>query len=211
MAQINLPYLSSPGTLDTALPRIREAAKPDRFTGDFVSTVLQIRGGAGRAVPPFLKKIGFLKSDGSPTDLYERFRNQASSGAAMAEAIRLGYKPLYRVNEYAHKLSDADLRGAIVQVTGLEPKNNTVNLIHRTYKKLAAVASFDGKAAPRKEAPHGGGASGVKEEPPRPGHLRDGGIQLAYTINLNLPATTNIEVFNAIFRSLRENLLGDGE
>jgi hypothetical protein len=30
---------------------------------------------------------------------------------------------------------------------------------------------------------------------------------LSYTINLNLPATTEIEVFNAIFRSLRENLL----
>ena len=33
------------------------------------------------------------------------------------------------------------------------------------------------------------------------------GLRLGYTINLNLPATTDIAVFNAIFKSLREHLL----
>ena len=33
------------------------------------------------------------------------------------------------------------------------------------------------------------------------------GLNLSYTINLNLPATSDIAVFNAIFKSLKENLL----
>jgi len=33
------------------------------------------------------------------------------------------------------------------------------------------------------------------------------GVHLSYTINLNLPETTNIAVFNAIFKSLKEHLL----
>jgi hypothetical protein len=33
------------------------------------------------------------------------------------------------------------------------------------------------------------------------------GLRLGYNINLNLPATSDIAVFNAIFKSLRENLL----
>ena len=33
------------------------------------------------------------------------------------------------------------------------------------------------------------------------------GIKLGYTINLNLPATSDIAVFDAIFKSLREHLL----
>ena len=38
--------------------------------------------------------------------------------------------------------------------------------------------------------------------------MKDGGhITVANTINLNLPETTNPEVFNAIFKALRENLL----
>jgi len=32
-------------------------------------------------------------------------------------------------------------------------------------------------------------------------------MNLSYTINLNLPATTDIKVFDAIFKSLREHLL----
>ncbi len=35
----------------------------------------------------------------------------------------------------------------------------------------------------------------------------NGALNLSYTINLNLPETSDIQVFNAIFRSLKENLL----
>lgn len=34
-------------------------------------------------------------------------------------------------------------------------------------------------------------------------------ISLSYTINLNLPASKDVEVFNAIFKSLKEHILGD--
>ena len=34
-------------------------------------------------------------------------------------------------------------------------------------------------------------------------------FKVSYTINLNLPETTDPDVFNAIFRSLREHLLKD--
>jgi hypothetical protein len=37
------------------------------------------------------------------------------------------------------------------------------------------------------------------------------GLNLSYTINLNLPATSDQAVFNAIFRSLKEHLLSNDE
>jgi hypothetical protein len=37
------------------------------------------------------------------------------------------------------------------------------------------------------------------------------GLNLSYTINLNLPATSDQAVFNAIFKSLREHLISDGQ
>ena len=39
----NLPYLASPGSIKTALDRIRAAATPDRVTGDFVLTKMEIK------------------------------------------------------------------------------------------------------------------------------------------------------------------------
>ena len=74
----SLPYLVSPGSIKTALERIRPAAAPDRVTGDFITTKLSIKGGIGAALLPFLKKIGLANSDGSPTELYKQFRNPAT-------------------------------------------------------------------------------------------------------------------------------------
>jgi hypothetical protein len=204
----NLPYLAAPGSIKNALDRIRTAATPDRVTGDFVTTKLQLKGGTGAAIPPFLKKIGFVASDGTPTDLYKRFRNQSTAGAAVAEAIRIGYKPLAEANEYFYDLSDKDLLALILQVTGAEAESVVAKQTLGTLRNLKSFADFEAK--PNTEA---AGAPGVgdaqRQAPLQRESDRRGGLNLSYTINLNLPATTDQAVFNAIFRSLREHLLSD--
>lgn len=199
----NLPYLTTPGTLVTALNKMKAAATPSTFTHDFVQTKLKLKGGAGRALVPYMKKIGFVASDGSPTFIYQRFRNNATSGAAVAESMRLGYKPLYEINEYAHELSDKDFKGLVVQVTGHEDTNRVVALIQSTFTKLKSFADFETTV-------EGQGDGGTASSPDRTATQipqAELGFNIAYTINLNLPPTTNIEVFNAIFKSLKENLL----
>jgi hypothetical protein len=104
MAGTSLPYLASPGSLKTALERIRAAAMPERVTLDFVNNTLQIKGGTGSALIPFFKKIGLVGSDGTPTELYKRVRNPSFGGTAIAEAIKSGYAPLGQVNESFYDL-----------------------------------------------------------------------------------------------------------
>lgn len=198
-----LPYLVSPGSLTTVLNKIKAAATPPTFTHDSVQTKLQIKGGTGRAAVPFMKRIGLVGSDGSPTGLYQRFRNGATSGAAAAEALKTGYKPLYEVNEYVHDLDDKHLKGLIVQVTGHEDDSSVVAHIRNTFKKLKAVADFDATTGEPVEE------ESVEQhvQPKGAVEREELGFNISYTINLNLPPTTNIEVFNAIFKSLKENLL----
>jgi hypothetical protein len=93
MAQ-SIPFLGAPGTIRTALEKIAEAATPERVTVDFVQTVLGMKGGTGAAIILFLKRIGMVASDGSPTELYKRYRNKTTGTAAIAEAIKIGYKRL---------------------------------------------------------------------------------------------------------------------
>lgn len=207
----SLPYLSSPGTIDSAIPKIKHAATPTRFTNDFVTTVLQIKGGTGKAIPPFLKKIGLLNPDATPNALYDRLRNDATTKSALADAMRVGYKPLFEVNEYAYNLSDADLKGLILQVTGAPKGDRVADLIYLTFKKLKSHASFNGTSKEPTPKLQDFAAEGVEHNGRNGGGraLASEGLGLTYTITLNLPASTNIEVFNAIFRSLRENLLRD--
>jgi hypothetical protein len=204
----NLPYLTNAASLDNAFNKVKSAATPPNFNNDFVQTKLQIKGGSGSALPPFFKKIGFVSSDGSPTELYHQFRNSSSSGAAVAEAIRIGYRALYEVNEYAHELSDAELKGLILQVTGLEDGNRAAQAMVTTFVRLKKHADFEASldkavdiqsAVPEIKAGGTGARAGAGI----------GGLTIGYTINLNLPPSTNIEVFNAIFKSLKENLLSE--
>lgn len=204
-SESKIPYVFAYGSITRALEKIQAASTPDRFTQDFLATKLGMKGGTAKQVIPFFKRTGFLGSDGAPTELYKRFRNASQRGAAAAEAMRLGFARLYEINEYVHELhSDSDLKGVIVQATGLEDASSTVRAIIGSFKALRAFADFDAVAADAEEPAESDTA--FTELEPR-GPLEVGGVAFGYTINLHLPATADIAVFNAIFRSVREHLL----
>ncbi|HEV7291858.1 MAG TPA: DUF5343 domain-containing protein [Devosia sp.] len=139
----SLPYVSSPGNIDKALNGIKQAAVPDSVSQDFVKTILKIPGGSGDQMTSFLKKLGLANPDGSPNDLYRRFRNPASSGAAMAKSIRHAYAPLFVRNEYAHKLPDTEFLGLVVEETGLAHDAPAVRSIVSCFRHLKSFADFE--------------------------------------------------------------------
>jgi hypothetical protein len=204
MAEATLPYVPTPGTITKALNKIKAAQTPGRFDADYLANTLAMPGGSPKPVIPFLKRTGFLNSDGTPTDLYKRFRNAGQSGAAAAEALRIGYARLYEINESIHTAKPADLKGAIVQVTGAEEDSRTVQLTVASFNALKGLADFD--AVPAELAPEDSGDDGDGGSGGGDGTLV-GGLNLGYTINLHLPATSDVAVFNAIFKSLKEHLI----
>lgn len=202
-----LPYVTSPGNIAKALEGIKSAAVPQRISQDFVKTILKIPGGSGDQITTFLKKIGFTDHSGSPSELYKKFRNPTSSGHAIAQAIRNAYAPLYIRNEFMHKLGDSDLVGLVVEETGEAHDANNVKLIVSCIKQLKEFANFDEmpeliedtqRVVPREIPDLGNDYSS---------NSQDFKFNLGYTINLNLPATSDPAVFDAIFKSLKDNLL----
>jgi hypothetical protein len=200
MAEQKVPYVMAYGNITKALDGIAAASTPDRFTQDFLATKLGLSGGSARPVLPFLKRVGFLNADGSPTELYKRYRNPTNRSGALAGAMRHGYRALYEVNEYAHELKASDLKGLIVQVTGLDPGSSTINAIVGSFNALKGKADFDQEQVVEELGEEAAAETGLHRE-------MVGGLNLGYTINLHLPATSDIAVFNAIFKSLREHLL----
>ncbi|MBO6562747.1 MAG: DUF5343 domain-containing protein [Nisaea sp.] len=211
----SLPYVTSPGNIEKALNGIIKAAVPERVSQDFVKTVLGIPGGSGDQMTAFLKKIGFSSSDGKPTELYTKFRNPTSSGKAMAVAIKKAYAPLYVRNEFMHELSDQELLGLVVEETGHAHDSNPVKLSVAAISSLKRFADFKNSSAENNEMPGAAiqGAAKSSNSANSGVSLRKSeasiGLNLGYTIHLNLPATSDPAVFNAIFKSLKENLLRD--
>jgi len=200
-----IPYVTVVGTLTRILDKIKEAGTPETFNPDFLSTKLGFKGGNYRTFIPWAKKLGLLNSDGTPTALYKKFRNPSTSKASMAEAIKIGYSELYTRNEYCHELDRKALKGLIMETTGEPHDSRVVELMVATFFNAKSQADFEAS-----------GNDGIKEEnnvdknhetKTEVSHVKKMNLGLNYTINLVLPKTDDPSVYNAIFKSLRENLL----
>lgn len=204
-----LPYTSSAGVLRRVLSKIPTSEKPSIFTSDFLGTVLNATGGAARPIIPILKSTGMLNQNGSPTELYSQFQTESGRPNAALQALRNGYAEIFKRNTYAHKADEAALTDVIVQVTGLPGSDQIVRYILATFQSFQELAKgaregqVDEVAAENRTG--GDDSDGAGERGP---DVRSGKLNLAYNINVVLPETTNVEVYNAIFRSIKGNLLG---
>jgi hypothetical protein len=200
-----LPYTPSPGVLKRVIDRIPTSEKPGTFNTDFLGTVMGATGGAARPVIPILKATGLLNQSGNPTELYAQFQTDAGRPLAALQALRNGFGEIFRRNQYAHRADEAAITDVIVSITGLPKKEAIVRYILATFQVFQdtaksaredIVTSEDAEPNDKPQAPVPRGAAPA-----------DGRLQLAYNINVVLPETTNVEVYNAIFRSLKGNLL----
>lgn len=203
------PFMNSTGLISKIFAKIKEAKTPDRFSQEFLANTLGFTGGSARPAIPLLKRLGFLASDGKPTELYREFRNPDHSKGAMARAIRQGYADLYARNEAAHELDRKALSGLVMQTTGLDKDAQTLRTIVASFEALKGFADFSStqsaaRPADQKHEPDEGAAE--RDKPPAE-EATDLRLGLSYTVNLVLPRSDDVAVYNAIFRALREHLL----
>jgi hypothetical protein len=213
-----LPYLHMPGSLPKILAKITEARRPERFTQDYLETIIGFRGGNYRAIIPLLKRMDFLSSDGSPTALYDKYRNDDTRGQALATGIRNAYADIFARNEFAYALPREKIASLVTEMTGLEKNSSVGKLIVSTFWTLKEGAEFetgkqeemvvDDKKSPEAPTPPAPPTTPPQQQLP-PLRQENEGVEfrVGYTINLNLPETTNPDVFNAIFKALKEHLL----
>ena len=204
----NLPYLPASGTLKKAMERMIEPPRPPKFNADFLENVLKLTGGSARGIPPILKRMGFLTSDGSTTDLYDKFRTNSGRGQAALQGLRKGFPEIFKRSEYAHTVDDGKLRDIVLEITGLQGSDPVAQAIKGTFNAIKSfvpagtgLGAVEDDTPPLDEAGIGGGLGGTGGDS-APGELR-----LAYNINIVLPETSDLKVLNAIFRSIKENLM----
>jgi hypothetical protein len=196
------PYVNAYNGIPKVFEKIKTAAVPAKFTVDFMTSMLDLKSSSYRAMIPLMKRLGFIDAANVPTQAYKEYRDEALSGAVMAERLRDAYRPLFQANEYAWKLEKKDLMAKFRSLTGAAEDDANIQYVASTFLELSKLANWTGtgqRPKPQGEGLEAGGGTPQQE--------LEGGLRLSYTINLNLPATTEIEVFNAIFKSLRENLL----
>ncbi|WP_321327284.1 DUF5343 domain-containing protein [uncultured Parasphingorhabdus sp.] len=202
----NLPYLASYGTLKGILDKIIELAKPDKFNYDFLENVVKRTGGAARACIPILKKMEFLNSDGTTTELYARFRTEGGRSFATYQGLKNAFPEIFKRSDYAYNIEEQKIRDIIVEITGLKSTDNVVKAIKGTFLTIRSFVDPDfnhaltGQVASSDDKVE---AVGIEAQPMQ----QEQKLGIAYNINIVVPETSDLNVLNAIFRSVRENLL----
>jgi hypothetical protein len=171
-----------------------------------MSTILKMSGGSARAVPPLLKKMQFIGPDGTPTLLYSKFKTDGGRSQATYDGLKNAFNELFKRNEYIHKADESTVKDVIVEITGLKNTDGIVRLMYNTFDAIRSFITSDVSGASESTKPDPENDSNVDQSKPK-AELRSVPLGLSYQINIVLPETENIAVFNAIFRSLRENLL----
>jgi len=204
-----LPYLASNKNLPELFSQIQAAAVPDRFTFEFLKR-LGLTSSNDRAYPSLLKRLGFLDPSGVPTERYRLYKDRSMAPGVMAQAIRELYAEVFAVNENVYRESREVIKGIIARVSGNDERY--VNLTLSTFMALCALANFESASAPA-VAKGGPPDTEAEDEPEKPAAAsikarKPSELSLAFrhNIEIHLPATTDIAVYNAIFKSLREHL-----
>jgi hypothetical protein len=196
------PYVFAYGKLSELFNKIKEAEVPPKVTIDFIYTKLGLKSTSYRAMIPLLKKLGFIDDANAPLAPYREYREEAQSRVVMARQIRSAYKDLFSANEYANKLKKDDIVSKLNTLLGTPADDANTPKVAGTFLALCNLADFEGKVREPSKP--------FEPEKPAIGSSLGSALPklgISYTINLNLPATTDIEVFNAIFKALKENLL----
>jgi hypothetical protein len=209
MAQHNIPYMTVPGTLVRILEKIKAAGTPTNFNGDFLEKTLGFKGGNYKTFIPWAKKIGLINSDGVPSQLYKKFRNPSSSKASLGEALKKGYAEIFAKDEACYKLDKNKLKGLVMEATGEPHDSKVLELMVNSFWNAKTLAEFNGLTNDVPEEEEGSEIDEGSNDVSKGKNLSTKKINLGlnYTINLVLPKTDDPAIYNAIFKSLRENLL----
>lgn len=204
---VNYHYMVSNNKIAQIFEKIRTAAQPQKFTYDFLKN-LGFTSSNDRAIIVVLKNLGFLTSDGAPTTYYKDLRDATRAKKILAVQIKEYYKDLFAIDMNMNSANDSEIKGAISRVTGKEEKD--VKRILSTFKALCSYADFDNIDSFTnnniEEKIDDSLKRNSENENIKVGEPVNFSSDFHYNIQIHLPATTDISVYNAIFKSIKENL-----
>jgi Family of unknown function (DUF5343) len=202
-------YVHIYGQLEDLFSKMAEAQAPESFTTQYLKD-LGFGSSNFRAVIPLLKTLGFLTSEGAPTNRYRDYRNTARSRQIMGKALREAYGDLFTIKARPAEGDRALIEGKFKSAHNVSP--NVAKLMANTFYALLGLADLDGRDDSDADAGTPEPAEPAPSVPEKPafGPGREAqrhAATLHYNIQIHLPATKDVEVFNSIFKALKEHLI----
>ena len=185
------------GQLPEFFQKIQDGQAPDKFTQQHLKDI-GFTSTNHRAFIQILKSLGFLTPDGTPTQRYHEYRNRAVCKKVMGTAIKEAYSDLFVIKEKPTANDKDIIQGKF------KSSFNTSDLVAerqaKTFLALLELADLEETHLTEHDT------SPTERTDPQIVTSRSKSPSLHYNIEIHLPATKDIEVYNAIFKSIKEHL-----
>jgi hypothetical protein len=182
--------------------KIRDGQAPERFTRQLLKD-WGFTSSNDHAFIPLLKTLGFLSSEGKPTQRYNDYRDHSRSKMIMAEALRDAYGDIFLIKEHPTQSDKDAIEGKFKSFHNAS--ENVAGLMTKTFMGLLSLADLSRKGVSTPTAKESEKKPELETIPLQRVH-GDGVSGLHYNIQIHLPATKDVEVYNSIFKSLKEHL-----
>ena len=200
-------YTIAVGRIPELFNKVRDGQAPEQLTTQLLKD-WGFTSSNDRAFLPLLKALGFLSPDGKPTTLYHEYRDHSRSKVVMAQALRNAYEDIFLIKEHPTDSDRSSIQGKFKSYHNVS--DHVSGLMTRTFYELLKLSDLSATASKKKkekekevEKAADSENSDPRREPDRPAIHPSG---LHYNIQIHLPATKDIEVYNAIFKSVKEHL-----
>ena len=202
-------YLTSTKNLESIINSVINAKAPDRFTNKFLED-LGYKSSNDRLVVGMFKALGLLDDSGQPLQRYYEFLDQTQTGKILAIGIEEAYGDLFNLRKDAQNMSNDEVKNKLKTLTQGQKSDKVIGLMAMTFRAFCDLADWS-------EATEIQGSSentAVQNErndfvgfEKRGSKVPKTDMNLHYNIQIHLPETTNMAVYDAIFQSLKKHLL----
>ncbi len=202
-------YLQTSKNLESFFNSILNAQAPQKFTNKFLEQ-LEFKSTNDRLFIGVLKMLGFIDSNGVPQGRYFDFLDQTQSKAILAEAIKDAYSDLFNINIKANEMTPAEVKNKLKTLTQGTKSDTVLALMANTFTSLCKYADFSNSSLVSFQKPSDYSQEEFSENSNTITQeivSKNISTQMHYNIQIHLPETRDISVYDAIFKSLKEHLL----
>jgi hypothetical protein len=196
------PYVLTVDKFREFLNKLDQAGVPPKIDMKYLAS-LGYKSSNDRKFPQVLRFLGLINGSGSPTPTYKAVFRQGRPGRAqLAQIVKERYADLFALYADAHRKDSEAVQNFFRAHTDVGPR--AVQGMAATFQAICSLADFEAEAPPLAEEPAAAPAT-------EGGTVRVAESAYPLTINVNiqleLPASTETDVYDALFKSMAEHIL----
>lgn len=205
---VDYAYLSNTKKLKDFIEGIPTRTVPDKVTQKYLEKA-GFKGKGDRLIIKVLKFIGFLNDKGLPTEMYSGYRDSTKQKGIMATCLKRAYASLFDLYPNPCQRDTEALTNFFRTESGLG--EGSVKYMVLTFKTLCQLADFETAEEELEpiegmQQPSTQGVRTLKRVLPA-----KEGMTINLNVQLVLPTTEDVSIYDAIFESLRRHLFDRDE